>query len=648
MQISQETIQTVQSSIQIEEVIGNFVTLKRKGTTLWACCPFHHEKTPSFAVSPTKGFYKCFGCDAAGDAITFIREIEGVSFVEAITFLAQKYGIAIQEDKNQSSNKEVQKAKDSLYILLNVAKVYYTNALWENREGKRIAHSYLQARGIPIPCSKKFDLGYSLDTWDAFHQFAQQKGYSDELLIQAGLLIKKETHKVYDRFRGRLMFPIHNVSGQVIAFGARVLAQGKDSPKYINSPETAIYHKGNALYGLYQAKQKIREKDCCYLVEGYTDVLALHIAGIEHVVASSGTALTENQIQLISRFTKKITILFDGDVAGIKAALKGIDLVLEKGLHVKVVGLPDGEDPDSYGRKLGATTFQKYLQNHAQDFITFKVNLLMAADDWKDPIYQANAIQDILQSIIVIPDEVAQALFIKKCSELLGITEHILLAAKNKLLDQKNNLRHQEIAHKRKQRRGQAVTATWGRKGIVKIDQLADSLTGYEREVIRILFSYGMQKFPNGTLLYDYILTELKDVTFRSEQYRFMIDYFQAQLKQGKVVDMTYCIQGEDEKIKKIAIDIIAAPHEISEAWQKKYSIYTNLEENNLHQTAFQTILRLKLRLIQQLIVENREGLQEATTMEKEEELLHIHTALKETEAAIATKLGTVVTNLNS
>jgi len=424
--LSPETIQAVQQAALIEEVVGDFVTLKKRGQNLWACCPFHHERTPSFAVSPGKGFYKCFGCDAAGDAIAFVKAIEGISFVEAVKYLAQKYGIPIQETEDEHQDIAAQHEKDSLYILMKLAQTYYADTLWQHAEGQRIGYTYLQERGITDEFINQFGLGYSLDTWQGFHTYAQQQGYSDELLEKAGLIVHNQ-EKLYDRFRGRVIFPIHNLSGKVIAFAARRVKASDDQPKYINSPDTPIYHKGDVLYGIYQAKQKIKELDSCLLVEGYTDVIALHMAGIQNVVASSGTALTDAQIQLISRFTKHVTVLFDGDTAGIQAALRGIDKILEKGLHVKVILLPDGEDPDSYAKKVGGLAFQNYLQQQVQDFITFKTKLLMKGVG-EDLTRKATVIKDILQSVALIPDVVSRALLLQQTSKLLHIDESVLLA----------------------------------------------------------------------------------------------------------------------------------------------------------------------------------------------------------------------------
>lgn len=635
--LSPETIQAVQSAASIEEVVGDFITLKKKGQNLWACCPFHHEKTPSFSVSPAKGFYKCFGCDAAGDAITFIRAMEGISFVEAVKYLAKKYGIPIQESADNEEQVQAQHEKDSLYILLKLAKEYYMNTLWQHSEGQRIGQCYFKERGFTEPLIKQFELGYSLDTWQGFYQYAQQKGYSDALLAKAGLILQKEG-KTYDRFRGRVIFPIHNIAGKVIAFGARILTSAKDQPKYINSPETVVYHKGKVLYGIYQAKSKIRQADNCFLVEGYTDAIALHMAGIENTVASSGTSLTETQIQLISRFTKNITMLFDGDPAGIRASLRGIDIVLEKGLDVKAILLPEGEDPDSYARQIGSTALQSYLQTQAQDFITFKANLLMqGAQD--DPLKRAGAIKEIIQSIAVIPDAVKRAVLIKQCSKLLDIDEAALMTEQNKLLLQREKEQQAVVSHRRRE-----ATMTLATKpSSPNPHNLAASVETCERESVRMLLNYGTTQLTDGKPLCEYLLRELADVNLQTPAYKQILDLYQRKLAQGQVVDASYFIQSQDEMIKKTAIDLTASPYEISDQWQERYQLYVTKEEDDLQRTTFKNILRLKLRLIHQLIKENSEELKGNPQPEEEDRLLQVHTALKRSEAAIAQQLGIVV-----
>ncbi len=637
MSISQATIQAVQDSVHIEEVIADFLPLKKKGQNLWACCPFHQEKTPSFSVSPAKGFYKCFGCDAAGDAITFVREMEGISFIEAVKYLAHKYGIDIQEAGPYEQQVQQQQEKDSLYILLNLAKEYYMSTLWEHPEGQTIGLSYFKARNFDEPFIKQFELGYSLDAWEAFCQFTKNKGYKETLLEKAGLIIQKE-HKTYDRFRGRVIFPIHNVSGKVIAVGARMLKADNKQPKYINSPETDIYCKSDSLYGIFQAKHRIRQEDNCYLVEGYTDVISLHMAGMANVVASSGTSLTEGQIQLISRFTKHITIVFDGDPAGIKASLRGIDMVLAKGLDVKIVLLPEGEDPDSYARQVEATDFQHYLKAQAQDFITFKATLLMQSAQ-EDPIRKAGAIQEIVQSIAVIPDAVKRAVLTQQCSKLLNIDQAVLTSEQNKLILQKEQAQRRRGERSLHTHTASMILASKSEPG----HKLEDTIKAYERESIRMLVSYGTAPIEGEKLLYTYLLQELEEVHFRTPEYRKIMEHFQHQLAQGNVVDATYFIHHQDEAIKKTAIDLTASPYEVSDHWEKQHQIHTTKEEDDLHQTAFKNILRLKLRLVQQLIEDNRAGLQNQPEPEEEDKLLRVHTALKQSEASIAHQLGIVI-----
>lgn len=634
MSISQETIQAVQHCVHIEEVVADFVSLKKKGANLWACCPFHQEKTPSFSVSPTKGFYKCFGCNAAGDAITFIREIEGVSFVEAVTYLAKKYGIPIQE--TEQHEQQAQHERDSLYMLLNFAKDYYVHTLQEHPEGQNMGLRYLVERGIADSLIKKFELGYGLDTWTAFYAFAKKRGYEAAHLEKAGLIIQKE-HKTYDRFRGRVIFPIHNISGKVIAFGARILKTASQQPKYINSPETGIYHKRRALYGIFQAKHAIRKEDLCYLVEGYTDVISLHKIGIDNVVASSGTALSEEQVQLIKRFTRRITILFDGDIAGIRASLRGIDMVLAHGMHVNIVLLPEGEDPDSYAQKVGGANFQNYLKEQSQDFITFKAKLLMqlAAED---PIRKAGAIQDIVQSIAIIPDAIQRAVLTQQCSKLLHIDVEILHDEQHKLISQKAQQQHWKSARHTTRAAPMALTT--------KVDcthKLDDSIKAYERESIRMLLNYGTVPIEGNKPMYTYLLQELADVHFRTPVYKTIIDQFKSQLARGIIPKVTYFTQHRDEMIQKTAIDLTASPYEVSDYWEKQHQIYTIKEEDDLHQTVFKNILRLKLRLIQQLIENNQIALRKTLTLQEEDRLLQIHTVLKQSEVSITQQLGIVV-----
>ncbi len=633
---SQETIQAIHARVQIEDVIGDFVTLKRRGQTLWACCPFHHEKTPSFAVSPDKGFYKCFGCDASGDAISFIRAIEGVSFVEAVKHLANKYGIPIEES-TESYVDSMQHEKDSLYILMKLAQSYYTTNLWEHTTGKSIALPYLEERGISQASIQQFEIGYSLNAWQSFYEYAKQQGYGDDLLLKAGLINQSET-KRSDRFRHRIIFPIHNLAGKVIALAGRVIETSDKQAKYINSPETPIYHKSDVLYGIYQAKKQIKKINTCLLVEGYTDVIALHQAGIDYAVASAGTALTDNQIQLISRFAKKISILFDNDAAGIKASLRGIDKVLEHGLYVKIILLPTGEDPDSYVRKVGREAFQSYIATHEQDFINFKAKLLLQ-DVEDDLLQKTTVIEEILQSIVRIPDEIHRSLLLQQTSKLLEISEVALLAEHNKLLAKYN----QDQRRTYQRSKPSAPLQLTVKDGVVKQLDIADTIMAHERDNIRLLLNYGNTLLQDGKPLSMYLLQELQDVTFQTPIYQEILTLYQDYITQGQEVDIKRFIQHSNQEIQKTVIDLTATPYEVSDNWQEKYQIDITQETDNLHQTAYKNILRLKLRLIHQLIEENNQRLKNNEDPEEEDRLLYVYTQLKQTEVEIAKQLGIVL-----
>ncbi|HQS06790.1 MAG TPA: DNA primase, partial [Daejeonella sp.] len=401
--IPKDTVDKIIETSRIEEVVGDFVSLKRRGTSMIGLCPFHNEKTPSFHVSVGKGIFKCFGCGKGGDSVRFIMEHEKATYPEALRYLANKYSIEIAEVENTPEEQAVNDRRESLYIVSAWAAKFFQQQMLETDEGKSIGLSYFKERGFRDDIIKKFELGYSPDVWDALTQSAITEGYNIQFLEETGLTIRKENEKFYDRFRGRVMFPIHSFTGRVIGFGGRTLKTDKAVPKYVNSPESDIYHKSNVLYGLFFAKKSMRDEDNCYLVEGYADVLSVHQAGIENVVASSGTSLTIEQIRMIGRFTKNITILYDGDDAGIKASLRGLDMILEEGLNVKIVLFPDGDDPDSYVQKFGSAAFKSHIEGSKKDFILFKTSILLK-DAGNDPIKRAGIIREVVESIAKIPD----------------------------------------------------------------------------------------------------------------------------------------------------------------------------------------------------------------------------------------------------
>lgn len=430
--IDQPTIDRILDTANIVDVVSEFVTLRKRGINYVGLCPFHTDKTPSFYVSPAKNICKCFACGEGGTAVHFIMKHEQLNYFDALRYLAKKYNIEIQERELTDKEKQRRSDRESMLIVNSWAQQYFSTQLYEHVEGKTVGLRYFAERGFREDTIRKFQLGYSLDQRDALYKEATKSGYKKEFLEKTGLVIAYDNGGVNDRFRGRVIFPVHTLSGKVVAFGGRVLKKDEKTAKYVNSPESEIYHKSNELYGIYFAKQSMVKEDRCFLVEGYTDVISMHQAGIENVVASSGTALTQGQIRLIHRFTNNITVLYDGDAAGIKAALRGIDLLLEDGMNVKVVLLPDGEDPDSFARKHNASQFAEFIKQSETDFIRFKTRLLLD-DAGNDPIKRSSLITDIIRTVAIIPDNIARSIYIRECSAMMEIDEQVLLNEVNKI-----------------------------------------------------------------------------------------------------------------------------------------------------------------------------------------------------------------------
>ncbi|MGC4022623.1 MAG: DNA primase [Cyclobacteriaceae bacterium] len=639
--ITRETIEEVKNRIDIYDVISDFVSLKKSGQNYKGLSPFNNEKTPSFFVVPSKGIFKDFSSGKGGDAFTFVMEHEKLSYAEAIRYLAKKYGVEIKEDRNSSESKEEQSEREGLYILMNFAKEYYKDILLNSEEGRSIGLSYFRERGFNDRTIEKFELGFALEGWEHFSKEAISKGYNKELLEKTGLVVKKEDGSSYDRFRGRVIFPVHNLAGKVIAFGARMLGKEKNQPKYINSPETDIYHKSDVLYGLYQGKNAIRQHDICYLVEGYTDVISMHQADVENVVASSGTALTENQIKLIRRFTENITVLFDGDNAGIKAALRGIDMILRGGLNVRVLLFPDNEDPDSFSRKVGTTEFQKYLKEHTQDFVSFKASLY-AKEAAGDPIKKAESIREIVSSIAVIPDPIKRSVYIQETSHLLKIGEQVLLSELNKILiqerrkNEKEKLRDQDVQ--------ETIEPIEGVDTSSKID--AQSLVYYqERETIRLLLNYADQTVEENKLS-DFMLHELEDVEFTNEVLKSIYEKFKAAIHENKPIDSHYFLHQGNEAVRAVVSDLVTARYETSPHWSDKFHIYIPKEKDVLNELALTNVLRLKFRVVQKMMEDNLLMVKKAETSGNWDELdkaLEIQSGLKKAESELAGSLGIVV-----
>jgi DNA primase len=635
--ISRETIDEVKSRVDIVDVIGDFVSLKRSGQNYKALSPFSNEKTPSFYVVPSKGIFKDFSSGKGGDAITFVIEHEGMSYVEAIRYLAKKYGVEIKEDQRSAEDQIFQDGRESLYALMNYAKDYYQESLLQSEEGKSIGLSYFRERGFNDRIIEKFELGYSLNEWDHLSKKALGIGYTEDLLERAGLIVKKEGGRFYDRFRGRVIFPVHNLSGKVIAFGARILTKEKDQPKYINSPETEIYHKSNVLYGMYQAKNAIRREDFCFLVEGYTDVISMHLSDVDNVVASSGTALTEEQIKLIRRFTENVTVLFDGDAAGIRAALRGIDLILKGGLNVRVLLLPDGDDPDSYSKKVGTTAFKQYLKDKTKDFISFKIDLL-AGDAAKDPIKKAEAIREIVTSISLIPDAIKRSVYVQETGQLLKLPETMLLTELNKILIDDRKKKDQE---KGREEFRQPIPVVEEVLPVSKLDTTG-MVQMQEREAIRLLVNYAESNYEDQKLL-DFMLAELEDVEFTNPIYKEIYSAFREGAIRGEILDTLYFMEHGSPEAKRAVAELTTSRYETSKHWSDKYHIYFPHEREVLQDMAYSNVLRLKFRMIQKLMEENLQQMKQATNDEDMEKYFTIHEQLKGAEKELASVLGIVV-----
>jgi len=480
--ISKATIDTVFETARVEEVIGDFVQLKRAGSNFKGLSPFSDERSPSFMVSPAKGIWKDFSSGKGGNSVAFLMEHSHFTYPEAIRYLAKKYNIEIEETEQTDEEKANTDVRESMYLVSEFAKDYFHNTLLHSEEGKAIGLSYFKERGFTSETINKFSLGYSPEAWDAFTKEALGKGYKLEFLESTGLTIPKDD-RPFDRFKGRVMFPIQSMSGRILGFGGRILGNDKKAAKYLNSPESDIYHKSKVLYGIFQAKQAIAKQNNCYLVEGYTDVIQFNQAGIENVVASSGTALTPDQIRLINRLTKNITVLFDGDAAGLRASIRGIDLILEEGMNVKVCAFPDGEDPDSFAKKTPYEELVNYLEENSKDFIQFKASLLMN-DAKNDPIKKADLIRDMVVSISKIPDRIQREIYIQECSRIMDISEQVLVSTLAQLVKKDIS----EIGKKQKQE--QKAFEVVKNEAPIQVEKI-DILYGLERKIIEILLLYG-------------------------------------------------------------------------------------------------------------------------------------------------------------
>lgn len=645
--IPKDTIDEIFNAAIIEDVVGEFVMLKKRGANYLGNCPFHNEKTPSFTVSPAKGIYKCFGCGKAGNSVNFIMEHEHYSYPEALRFLANKYNIAVEEEVQSDEQIQAANEKESLYIVSNFAANYFIDQLHNTDKGKAIALSYFTERGFTEATIHKFQLGFNPDEWTAFTDEAEKMGYDLKYLEKTGLTIVKENKK-FDRFKGRVMFPIHNLSGRVLGFGGRILIADKKAAKYVNSPESEIYNKSNVLYGIYFAKKAITQENNCFLVEGYTDVISLHQAGVENVVASSGTSLTEGQIKLIKRYTSNITILYDGDAAGLKASFRGIDMILKEEMNVRIVLFPEGEDPDSFAKKSTTEALQTYIKENAQDFIQFKTTVLLS-EAGKDPIKKAELIKDIVESIAIIPDQIKRAIYTKECSTLLEISEQALINETNKILRKKIATRN----HSTTELTDETVFPTQEEK---KSDG-KESIEHWESEIIRLLINYASinikikvkdaenneqeQEISVATYLIHSINND--EITFENELFQQVFNLYAEKLNENTLPSQQEITQHPDQNVSHLAISLLSNKYELSQNWAKIHKTYVNTEETQLNIAIINSVLAFKLSKIEHLILTAQAKLKNSESNEDTTHLIVDLLRYQKIKSLISEKLGRVI-----
>lgn len=617
--IDRATIDRIYAAADIVDVISDYVTLKKKGVNYQACCPFHNEKTPSFVVSPSKGVFKCFGCGKGGNAVTFVMEHEGVTYPEALKIVAKKYGIEVKEKEMTPEELQRNDNRESMFALNGWAADYFANYLHDTDEGLSVGMSYFrQKRGFTDATIRKFGLGFCPAKGDAFSRAALAAGYKEEFLLSTGLSIKRERDgSLFDRFHDRVMFPVHNISGRIVAFGGRTLRTDKSVAKYQNSPESEIYSKKNELYGLYFAKKAIQQQEFAIMVEGYTDVISMHQAGVENVVASSGTSLTTEQIRLLRRFTRNITVIYDGDSAGIHASLRGIDMILREGMNVRVVLLPEPEDPDSFARSHTATEVQDFIRENEEDFLTFKAKLLLN-DAGNDPIKRAALIADMVQSIVQIPDNIQRSVYIKECARIMDIDENVLVGevARKRMLSTGDSEAEEFVRRQQTLRRNtQVAEIPAAAKGVIA----GSSIEALERELVKYLLKYGHRyfEFREGR---EYVRMNVATEIFRdldadglhfeNKTYDAILNLYRGlwqEAGEGAEIPAHYFINHEDPQVCNAAVDILTSDDNYvpSEIWRKK-DVHVESEEEMLAVGVPKAITLYKSKIIERLIAEQK------------------------------------------
>lgn len=629
------------------EIVGSFVKLKKRGANYLGLCPFHNEKTPSFTVSPNKEIYKCFGCGRSGNSISFLMEAEKYSYVEALRWLAAKYNVEIEETETSPEYKQQQQVADSLYIINNFAQKFFSEALLNSEDGQDIALSYLKERGFKEEVIKKFQLGYNSGARDSFTKAALDAKYNLEYLQKAGLVNVRDGN-AYDNYRGRIIFPVHNQSGKVLGFGARVIKNNDKAPKYINTPENEIYVKSKILYGSYFARQAIDKADECLLVEGYTDVVSLHQAGIENVVASGGTSLTPDQLRLIKKYTNNLTIIYDGDSAGIKAALRGLDLALEESLNVKLVLIPDNEDPDSYVHKVGTAAFIDFIRANKKDFILFQLDIALkdVGNDSSKKSIVVNQVAETISRINKTEDFTKQQDYIKQCAEILKIEEGGLHALVNKFIREK--VTKEENRNNREQRFAEENIVT-GNSGDIENDvmQLFNKDELHEQAMIRSLLEFGLRDWNEKQKVADYIFKEIEDNQLEelidNKELVRVFQTYKAWYEAGIEPTARNFLYHDDLQMSALVVSIMDFDYEISPNWKEHFEGHIATREELFAEEVFSTLNYLKLRKIKRLMDENQRDLEKTNIAEDQMVLVQTHQHLKQMEIELTKQLGTVI-----
>jgi len=645
--ISQQTIQQILSRIDIIEIVGGFVKLKKRGTNYLGLCPFHNEKTPSFTVSPAKEIYKCFGCGRSGNTISFLMEHEKYSYVEALRWLAARYNVEIEEKELSPEARQQQQVAESLYIINTFAQKFFADTLFNAEEGRDIGLSYLKERGFNEEIMRKFQLGYCPDQRDTFARAALAAQYNPEYLVRTGLVVQRE-EKLIDNYRGRVIFPVHNQTGKTIGFGARILRSNDRAPKYINTPENEIYVKSKILYGSYQARQAIDKADECLLVEGYTDVISLHQAGIENVVASGGTSLTIDQLRLVRKYTHHLTIIYDGDSAGVKAALRGLDMALEEGLDVKLVLIPDKEDPDSYVRRIGASAFREFIAANKKDVILFQLEVALkdAGGDSNKKAAVVNQVAETIARINKAEDFTRQQDYIRQSAELLRIEETGLYTLVNKFIRERIAKQESKAASAANQ-----PLPTPGDASVMTVPTDEDSLNllfrheQNERGMIRVLLEYGLRAWDEQTLVADYVLGESVELADLIDNKRLLtiLDLFKDWYQQGLEPTSKNFLYHEDQELSTLAVSVMDVHLELSPNWKEHYEGKIATPDELYKEDVLSTMRYLKLRKVYRLMEENQADLGKPHSEEELMMLLQTHMHLKEMERSLLQDLGTVI-----